>query len=312
MAKNWNNCTLVAEEGEFNENFEISMMPKWQMYCSLIGKNPQENVWHDNIEGIIFGPEQVFYKNPAEFSFFSLKNSFDTNPRWGQKALFEAYGKYFPNGPVHTEEMAYLDHPKLSNVKGKNILIVGAGPTADPKNWEDVEYDELWSCTNFFKNPVLSKMPVDLASVGGNVDLDDPDFQEYINKFDTLLGFEGGVTPYKEGEDVVAFLASHLDRSFYFHTRYFSKLGSAARLICLATLLGAKKVYFAGFDGYPIGQTHAFEGLSKKYDEPWRDSGSFNVYRRQVVLLWDYLLQFDTEYVNLGKEHEANQSRGII
>ena len=138
------------------------------------------------------------------------------------------------------------------------------------------------------------------------------DFQKYINKFDTLLGFEGGVTPYKEEEDIVPFLDNHIDRCFYFHTRYFSKLGAAARLICLATLLGAKKVYFAGFDGYPVGQEHSFEGPNKKYDEPWRSPDSFNIYRRQVVLLWDYLLQFDTEYINLGKHHEANQSRGIV
>jgi hypothetical protein len=312
MSENWNDCMLVAENGEFNENFEFDMMPTWQTYCNIVGKNPRENVWYDTLEDCIFGAEQTFYRNPEEFSFFSQKENFHSNSLWGARAVLEAYGKHFSESSTQNEEMIYLAHPKLSEIKGKDILIVGAGPTAGLEYWKDTKYDQIWSCTNFFKNPVLSNMQIDLASIGGNVALNDPDFEKYINKFDTLLGFEGGVTPYKDGEDVSSFLNDHHDRCFYFHTRYFSKLGAAARLICLATLLGARKVYFAGFDGYPVGQKHSFEGPNKKYDEPWRNSGSFNVYRRQVVLLWDYLLQFDTEYINLGKAHEANQSRGII
>ena len=94
-----------------------------------------------------------------------------------------------------------------------------------------------------------------------------------------------------------------------------------ARLICLATFLGVKKVYFVGMDGFPgrdgSKYTHAFE--EKRYDGKQKTHGgrkfSFDIHRRQYVLLWDYLLNLVGEggvaYQNLGEGHPANQSTDI-
>ena len=105
----------------------------------------------------------------------------------------------------------------------------------------------------------------------------------------------------------------------YYHLRYFSKLGSIARLICFAAFLKVKKIYFVGMDGYPgktgLDYKHAFEDESlKKINHDGRIF-SYHLHKRQYVLFWDYLLNmlqnYNITYQNLGEGHPANQSSDI-
>ena len=80
-------------------------------------------------------------------------------------------------------------------------------------------------------------------------------------------------------------------------------------MICLAHFLNVDTCYFIGFDGNPVGKKHAFEG-EKTYNEPWRHETTSDIYRRQQVLLWDYLindLQTKTKFQNLGEDHQDNE-----
>ena len=113
-------------------------------------------------------------------------------------------------------------------------------------------------------------------------------------------------------EDLIAFTGGQVG---YTHLRFFSKLGVGVRLLPLAFFLGAKNVYFVGVDGHPVEERHAFEGENKKHIGAPLVTDSYNIYRRQFVLLWDYLLHLNTlnqtSYYNLGEMFDYNQSRDI-
>ena len=169
MALQWGECIKIYQDGDFIVEIDREMFNAFQRYITTIRKEPLLQVWYDNKTKQCFGPEQDFYANPADFSFFSQKDNFASNPMWGERAFDNAYGNYFDDGLIKNTEIMYSNNLVLSQVKGKDILIVGAGPTGDAKYWQHIEYDQLWSCTKFYMSPVLSNLKVDLASVGGEV-----------------------------------------------------------------------------------------------------------------------------------------------
>ena len=195
-------------------------------------------------------------------------------------------------------------------------MLVGAGPTASEVNWEkmDLDYDYIWTCNNFHKNEKLSSLPVDMALLGPTVDLRTPPLLKKIREDKTFCLFEGGCSPFRTGPELLEFKNTFPEKVSYFHLRYFSKIGTMPRLLCLASLLGAAKIYFVGIDGYPGKRgnkyEHAFEGEKKNHEGR---VFSYDLHRRQYVLLWEYLLGLNTgtKYQNLGEGHPSNLSTGM-
>ena len=75
--------------------------------------------------------------------------------------------------------------------KNKKLLIVGGGPTTNQCQWENLDYDYIWSVNHFYKHPKLQKLPVDLCLVGQEVMHDHPKaFVDYVRSNETLVGFE--------------------------------------------------------------------------------------------------------------------------
>ena len=313
--KSWNNCEKISESGEVSYDVEGKV---WGAFISYIGKmnilNPKGTVWFDKESGVCFGPDQDIFSSPKEFSFYHQPENFLQFEPWGKFHLQNVLGQYIGDDCTMTSEAIFHNHPELEKYKDSTILIVGAGPSTVDVDWEDEERDFTWSCTKFYLNDKLQDCGVDFASVGGNVDLADPQFQSFITRHKTLCAFEGGVSPFKTGEQINSFKDAFPEQTTYFHTRYFSKLGSVARLIVFASLLGAKEIKFIGFDGNPTKQKHAFEGEQKSHDEVWRNSSSLNMYRRQFAIFWDYLLKMDNGilYTNLGKGHPNNLTTDIL
>ena len=313
MPKIWNNCVEIYKDGDFVDDYDVdrSVFASWQRYVNVLRREPTGTVWYDTISKRCFGSEQDFYANPNDFSFFAQKEDFIANHMWGLNHVMDKFGNHLGNNVIIEDDYILQDLEELKKFKDKNILVVGAGPTAKEVNWQETDYDYIWSCTKFYLNEQLNNVSVDLATVGGNVDLNDPEFNNYLSENNTICGFECGVSPFKNPDEMVQFKERYPNRVFYYHPRYFSKLGAAARLLCLGSFVGAKQVSFVGFDGNPVGKKHAFEGKNKIHNEPWRNNKTNDLYRRQLVLLWDYLLQFDTKYQNLGEGHPANQSTDI-
>jgi len=313
--KSWNNCVKVSEDYKVSLDVDAKL---WGAYINYVGslnaaslKGP---IWYDKETSVCFGPDQDFFSNRGEFSFFHQKENFLQFEPWGKYHLQSVLGQHLGTDCTANPEIIFQNHPELEKYKDSTILVVGAGPSSLDIDWQSEERDYTWSCTKFYLNEKLQDCGVDLATVGGNVDLGDKDFQSFITKHNTLCVFEGGVSPFKTPEQLLNFKNLFPNQVSYYHTRYFSKLGSAARLILFASFVGAKEVKFIGFDGDPVNQKHAFEGENKIHDEVWRNSSTRNLYRRQFAIYWDYVLGLDNGvlYTNLGKGHPNNLTTNIL
>ena len=313
----WNSCVKIYENGEFKNNIDITMEMVYslQKYITLIGRDPKLQVWFDTKTNRCFGPEQHFYIKPDDFSFFSLKESFHSNPRWCVDHVINYFGSVFGPEIVKTEEYILQKSDVWNKYQDKTILIVGAGPSTKDVEWKNIECDYVWTCNNFFLNKDFLEIPVDLAAVGPSVNIQDEKFVNYVKNNSTTCLLEGGISPFRSNEDMEKLIEITNNNTYFYHLRYFSKVGTVARMICLATLLKAKEIIFVGMDG-SLGKSgdahvHAFEGASKTHDGR---VFSDDRHRRQYVLLWDYLLNdlsSKTKYQNLGEGHPANQSSDI-
>ena len=316
--KPWNDCIKIYDEGDFVIDIDREMLSSFQMYSTSIRHEPKLHVWYDTVTKKCFGPEQDFYANPRDFSFFSQKGGFSDNPLWGKEHLKKYLYPVFGDDAEETAEYIIQNFDELKKYKDKRLLMIGGGPSTNEVDWKgmDFEYDYAWSCNNFYLNPDMDEVKISLAFLGPTVDLEDKKLQDYVNENKTVCVFEAGISPFREPEQFEQFREACPERSCYIHQRYFSKLGTVARMVCLGTFLGAKKIYFIGMDGFPgkdgSKYKHAFEG-------PKKDHGgrlfSYDLHRRQYVLLWDYLLNTlednKVKYQNLGEGHPANQSSDI-
>lgn len=196
------------------------------------------------------------------------------------------------------EEMVFSKSNEILNLaENKKILIVGGGPSTNNLNFDNLDYDSIWSTNHFFKHQKLKNIKIDLISIMNNVDLNDKNFLEYKSKFSPLVGFE-------YGEKLLTTDFDNYHRYFFFHSRFYSKLGSCPRLIILACFAGAKKIHFSGMDGIKFIKqgNHAFEpgktDLPMYFDE--------QICKDQYSLFWKYIkcLFPDVEFLNLGYGQE--------
>jgi len=324
MDKTWNQCIKVYEAGEFLDFDEAEhkisfdkVFIEFNAYSTRIGYEPEKTVWYDLIEEICFGPEQTFYKNPADFSFFCSEEVFLTekNTFWGKEKMTTQFSNIFGEQNFSYSECGQaFGSPSIdyNKYKGKSILVLGAGPSALKGGWKDKveECDFVWSCNNYLNFYDLQKK-IDLAFIGPTVEIGE-EFLSRISEDKTTIFLEGGVTPYRDEKSVKDLKEKIQNQLKWIHFRYFSKLGAAARLLVFANMVGAKNVYFVGLDGDPTGQKHAFEKDKNLNKES--SNLKYNLFRRQYVLLWEYIKNNypSTKNINLGEGHLSNLSTGIV
>ena len=318
--QSWNNCIKIYDPNENTKEYPEYLSSKqhgaYLKYITKLNKISKNTIWYDKESDMCFGSDQDFFVNPDDFSFFHQKENFLTKEPWGKFHLQNMLGQHLGTNVKANSEIIIQEHPEFEKFKGKNILLVGAGPTAEEIDWENMnlDYDYIWTCNNFHKNNKLCSTQIDLALMGPTVDFKDSELLMKLKKDETFCIFEGGCSPFRSGPELTEFKNIFPDKTSYFYLRYFSKIGSMPRLLCLATILGAKKVYFVGIDGYPgkLGDKykHTFEGDKKDHDGR---IFSYDLHRRQYVLLWEYLLGLntETEYQNLGEGHSSNLSTDI-
>jgi len=301
----WNQCIKILENGEKLPSFKDEYAVCFHNYILSLAGQGVQNVWYDSVEKICFSEDTTFHINPSDFAFFSTSENFINDRTWGDFRLQSTLGIPLGLERKITSEYIISASPHLEKYINKNIMLVGAGPSTVETCWENVEgIDHIWTCNNFFLNRKMLDQKVDLAFVGPEVDITNPVFLEKILQDKTFCVFEGGVTPYRPHKDIQELYEKTDGRVGYIHLRFFSKLGAGARLIPAALFLGAKNIHL-----------HAFEGENKAHHGAPLVNNSYNIYRRQFVLMWDYLLKLGNSrgvsFHNLGEKFEHNQSRDI-
>ena len=153
----------------------------------------------------------------------------------------------------------------FSKYENKSILIIGGGTSTLDTKWENLDYDYVWTCNEFYLEPRVLNIDIDLYILAHTVDL--------LNK--KLL------SKFKKSNSTVIVEPRHFREKIHssdFST--FCKLinkpivksnlelptapagfsGVTFRLILLALQTNAKEVYFAGFDGFnsQFSNVHAF------------------------------------------------------
>jgi hypothetical protein len=203
-------------------------------------------------------------------------------------------------------EIVYQSLNEFKDFKGKNLLLVGGGPSAKD-NWENEDYDCLWSINHFFKNRKFNNLKVDLAMIMGEPDIDSNEFLNYRNKHNTLIGFEIHDKWHNYKFD-------NYKNYFCMHTRFYSRLGAGARMKIFAAHLGFRQVKFTGFDGPEAIFTgdHTFEPGKKTLPGVFQNMNLRDVsyfWKLQYDYFWDYVknLYPNTSFINIGggnKYHE--------
>lgn len=158
----------------------------------------------------------------------------------------------------------------IEDYKDKSILIIGGGTSTLEVQWENLKYDCVWTCNEFFMNNRVAKQDIDLYMLGYTVDLTDKRLVKKLKGSKTKVFFEP--THYRGKQrtsEYVDFIKATGKDVFQMEVPYFEdswedqiarKAGAAFRLIQLALMTEAKNIYFVGFDGFnkEFTNKHAF------------------------------------------------------
>lgn len=309
--KNWNDCVLIHDGITGLKSIDQHTAQAHINYISKCGNN--HRIWYDLKSKVCFGHGQTYTSDRPEHSFLATQKDFLKHPIWGLPYVNKAFVPFLGGTLELTSEYIWQNHSALGQFVGKSIMIVGAGPSAMNYNWQKIKYDYLWSCNHFFQSTLLSEENVSLFAIGNEVDTSKNNqmLTKYMKKnVNSIACFE---TTSRKGPLMADFQRRFPSQVMYAHTRYRSKIGTVPRLICLAVLMGASKVYVVGMDGIPTGAPHAFEPGKKPKGSPIM-AGASDRFRRQYVILWDYLLNVlgsKVEFYNLGEGQEGNLSTDI-
>lgn len=298
-----------------------------------------ENIWYDygiknnvvydkngNISKChdCYGITQLGKNDPE----FLMDNVFETRVTIAMKTLFPSYS----DNLVGNSEMVFQNNPEINKIHSENksrrnkLIIVGGGPSTNEVKWENLKYDYIWSSNHFYKSDKLKDRKVDLAYLGQEVDYNNSELREYINKFKPLVAFEpagkwfeslipSSVTmyaPFKQSKEPI--IQDYLKNHICVMSKFYGVLGVGLRQLIFALFLGFKEIYFVGLDGLPGFNTpHSFETGKLGAGAPHKE-GAMERYKKHYVHYWNYILSMigdDVNFYNLGEYSEHNMSKEI-
>jgi hypothetical protein len=298
---------------------------QFKRYCTNFPDSVNHNIWYDFKNKSPFSQAQYRY-GPAgkDHHFNQDKAGFLKSREWGLKAamaIANLWGFHDTDMILANNDIVYGNHEKIEQFKNKSVLIVCGGPSVDTVGWENLNYDYIWSCNQFFMNDKVAEHKVDLVTViAGLFDYNsDERFLKYIKDNDTLVSFElergGWKTHSAEFLKTAEFCKEHRDNSTFFHTRYRGQLGVGLRLVVYAAMLGFKDIYIVGLDGrFEVERDgsllHAFE--TNKPVPNWYKNFGNDFQDRQMIIFWEYIMELKRVYYpdmsvhNLGQDAEYN------
>lgn len=317
---------LIYQDGKVLDNLLDLPRGSWA-YASLkvhlekYHHSKSHNIWYDEKNNLCFSQAQCKRDGVPgkDHHFLDFKDAFLSGyygieyTKWGHPDPFE-------NVPfLGNEDIIYSEHKRLLNREGKSILIICGGPSVNSVSWENLNYDSVWSCNQFYLNEKIKNKKLDLVTVApGLIDVNgDEQFIDYIKEYNPLVSFEieqgCRIKDEKNYQEALKFCRLHKNDVSFFHTRYRGQPGLGLRMVVYAIYLGYKDISFVGIDGRSRVESdgnllHAFSG-----DKPipnWYRRFGDDFQERQFIIFWDYIMelkdQFSFEINNLGEGTEYN------
>lgn len=199
----------------------------------------------------------------------------------------------------------------ISKYENKRILIVGAGPTTNLVNWQNIEYDYVFSCNQYFECDKLNNVTVDITSLINRI-LKTSDSDKLQNRLDTDNSYIG-IEPYHSSmvfndEVYKKFITKYKDKCIFFDTNFQNKSGAAPRLAILAAALKPKTIYMVGIDGYAN-----LKNASHSFDKNLigiRDGNSYesvnNAHKDFAIYIHKLCTSLNIKLFNLSEDYSEN------
>tara|TARA_Y100000593_G_scaffold94692_1_gene195143 strand:+ start:1696 stop:2718 length:1023 start_codon:yes stop_codon:yes gene_type:complete len=334
----WGDCELIYNK----ENKKISSQYQTGLlrYFHFFPDATEENIWLDKDQpGAPPGhdPKSSSIWYYAHSQYFSSAQTL-SNPHSGQNHHFISRRGDFVNGQYPdssawmqdrytTLRKNFSERPEMLNTevrcgyckeietlrKQESVMILGGGPSSLLVDYSQFGDVPKWTMNSFYTNEKMTSLTnIQLVTFLDSVDLKDPKLWESLNKFKPLVIQE--ITDL--GTKRIMEIKSNYDKMTYMHTRYRSRIGVGARLIIFAILLGFKKIYITGMDGYDLNssKTHAFEKGKRPPD--WLYRMGPNIQKQNFVIFWDYVQNtlkksYDFEIIDLSKGADTVQYKFI-
>jgi len=153
----------------------------------------------------------------------------------------------------------------LGKYRNKKILILGGGTSTLDVRWENISYDYLWTCNEFYLEPRVYSKDLDLYALSYTVDLQNNILVNKLSNSDTTILLEPlhyrekiHSKEFKEFKQKIGRNITEKNLELVKTPAGFS--GVCFRLILLALESEASKIYFSGFDGFnrEFTNIHAF------------------------------------------------------
>jgi len=229
-----------------------------------------------------------------------------TFPHWVENDFARMFPE-FSNNLYADGEVVYQQNDYLTSCHGKDLMIIGGGPSSKNEVWKETKTDSLWTMNQFYKSTIFEDQKIDLAMIMGETNLNDPGYIKRRDKDNILIGFESH-------DRWIGYKFDDYRNYFCMHTRFYGRIGIGARMMIFAASVGFKNVFFTGLDGPDeiyLGN-HAFEPGKTTLPSIFVNQPPQVVayhHKMQYDYLWNFIRDKypDTKFVNLGggnKYHE--------
>ena len=112
--KSWNNCQKISETSEVPTDVDGKIWGAYMRYLGgLNSVNVRGPIWYDKETSVCFGPDQDFFSNRQEFSFYHQEENFLQFEPWGKYHLQNVLGQHIGVECNMDTEIIYHNHPEF-------------------------------------------------------------------------------------------------------------------------------------------------------------------------------------------------------
>ena len=301
-------------EGCFSEDPDVVQL--YDDFVTRLGKQ-KDNIWYDKVDGKVFGLGMNYTNNDnyAETLYLNSEENFLTDKRHGVPHFQNVISTQYKSNELDIKNDIIIEkHAENQKYKGSTILIIGAGPSTNMVNIDEIDRDYTWVCNDFLNNEKVKNLDVSIFYMSNHTYLRHREKQYLLENPSVTACFDINVA--RDYRLLEEYRVKTSGRAFIFSTRLFTTNGTVPRLVSLAAHLGASKIKVVGLDGHT--EEHFLEGKSLTSFEKTKKSiptgQTYGSQCREYLLFWEHMVSRhpQVEIQNLSSVYEDNVSNKIM